>query len=47
MGLNLASIRTIVNNQLETPISYNSFKYFVQHDEDLAVPWRAQGREVN
>lgn len=42
MGLNLASIRKIVNTQLETPISYNSFKYFVQHDAQLVGLWDAQ-----
>lgn len=42
MGLNLASIRKIVNPQLEKPISYNSFKYFVQHDTQLVGLWQAQ-----
>ncbi len=35
MGLNLAAIRKIINSKLEKPISYNSYKYFVHHDEDL------------
>ncbi len=34
MDLNLASIMKIVNNQLERLISYNTLKYFVQHDEE-------------
>ena len=38
MGVNLAAIRKIINSKLEKPISYNSYKYFVQHDEGL---WRA------
>ena len=42
MGLNLAAIRKIINNQLEKPISYNSYKYFVQHDEQLQHAWLAQ-----
>jgi DNA invertase Pin-like site-specific DNA recombinase len=42
MGLNLAAIRKIINNQLENPISYNSYKYFVQHDEQLQQAWLAQ-----
>ena len=46
MGLNLASIRKIINRQLERPISYNSFKYFVQHDKVLFELWQAQ-REGN
>ena len=42
MGLNLASVVKIVNNQLEKPISYNSFKYFVEHDNELAKVWRGR-----
>jgi DNA invertase Pin-like site-specific DNA recombinase len=42
MGLNLAAVRKIINNQLENPISYNSYKYFVQHDEQLQQAWLAQ-----
>jgi len=45
MDLNLASIMKIVNNQLEKPISYNTLKYFVQHDEELLPLWRAQKGE--
>ena len=45
MKLPLASIRKIVNTQLETPISYNSFKYFVQHDPKLVVLWEAQKKK--
>jgi DNA invertase Pin-like site-specific DNA recombinase len=41
MGLNLAAIRKIINNQLENPISYNSYKYFVQHDQQLQQAWLA------
>ena len=42
MGLNLAAIRKIINNQMENPISYNSYKYSVQHDEQLQLAWSAQ-----
>ena len=35
LQLPLSSITKIVNNQLETPLSYNSFKYFIQHDDEL------------
>jgi len=45
MDLNLASIMKIVNNQLEKPISYNTLKYFVQHDEELLPLWKAQKGE--
>jgi len=42
MGLNLISVRKIINHQLEKPLSYNSFKYFVQHDEVLLPLWRVR-----
>lgn len=42
MDLNLASIMKIVNNQLERSISYNTLKYFVQHDEELLTLWKVQ-----
>ncbi len=42
MGLNLAAVRKIINNQLEKPIAYQSFKYFVDHDEELLTLWQAQ-----
>jgi hypothetical protein len=46
MGLNLASIRKVVNNQLENPITYNGFKYFVQNDQELLTLWREQKQET-
>lgn len=42
MGLNLASVMKIVNNQLEKHVSYNTLKYFVQNDEELLPLWRSQ-----
>ena len=42
MGITLSAIRKIVSNQMEKPISYNSFKYFVQHDEELCPLWRTR-----
>lgn len=42
MGLNLTSIRKIVNHQLEKPLSYNSFKYFVRHNAELLPIWRVR-----
>ena len=42
MGLNLAAIRKIINNQLENRISYNSYKYFIQHDQQLQLAWSTQ-----
>lgn len=42
MGLNLASIVRVINNQREKPISYNAFKYFVQNSEDLLKLWNSR-----
>jgi DNA invertase Pin-like site-specific DNA recombinase len=42
MGLNLAAIMKIINPQLEQPITYNSYRYFVQREEDLSQAWQAQ-----
>ena len=33
LKLPLSSIAKIINNQLEKPLTYNSFKYFVKHDK--------------
>lgn len=41
-GVDLANVRKLVNPELARPISYNSYKYFVQHDEALAEAWQAQ-----
>lgn len=41
-GVDLANVRKAVNPDLERPISYNSYKYFVQHDPELAAAWRSQ-----
>jgi hypothetical protein len=42
MSLNLTSVRKIINHQLEKPLSYNSFKYFVRHDADLLPIWQVR-----
>lgn len=41
-GVDLANVRRLVNPELARPISYNSYKYFVQHDAELAHAWQAQ-----
>ncbi len=41
-GVDLANVRKLVNPELERPISYNSYKYFVQHDDELNAAWLAQ-----
>ncbi|MCB0197645.1 MAG: recombinase family protein [Anaerolineae bacterium] len=47
MGLNLASIQTIINNQLEQPITYTSYRYFVRHDQDLWPLWKDQKEKAS
>jgi DNA invertase Pin-like site-specific DNA recombinase len=37
MELTLSAIRKIINKQLDKPLTYNSFKFFVNHDEVLAL----------
>lgn len=44
-GVNLASIRKALNPDLKKPISYNSYKYFVQHDPELNASWQAQRQQ--
>ena len=39
-GLDLASVRKLINSELERPISYNSYKYFVEHDPELSAAWQ-------
>ena len=42
MGLTLAAVRKITNRQLEKPLSYNSYKYFVQNEENLLRAWQTR-----
>ena len=42
LGLNLAAIRKIINHQLDQPASYNTYKYYVQHEEELRGIWDRQ-----
>jgi DNA invertase Pin-like site-specific DNA recombinase len=46
-GLPLASVRKIVNHQLERPLSYTSFRYFVQQDVDLCHLWNVSKEGVS
>jgi DNA invertase Pin-like site-specific DNA recombinase len=39
-GIDLASVRKLINPELEQPISYNSYKYFVEYDPELLAAWR-------
>lgn len=36
LELDLASIMKLINPLLSSPLSYNSFKYYVQHEKDLS-----------
>ncbi len=35
MELTISAIRKIINNQLDTPISYQAFKYHINHNDEL------------
>lgn len=37
LGLNLAAILKIINNQLAKPVTYQALKYHVTHDVELAA----------
>lgn len=39
-GIDLASVRKLVNPELEQPLSYNSYKYFVNQDSELLAAWQ-------
>ena len=41
-GIDLASVRKLINPELEQPISYTSYKYFVMNDPELKDAWRTQ-----
>ncbi len=40
LKLPLRRIRSIVNPQLERPISYPAYRYFVRQDPELLALWR-------
>lgn len=42
LQLPLRRIRTIINPQLDKPIAYNSYRYFVQQDAELLALWQRQ-----
>jgi DNA invertase Pin-like site-specific DNA recombinase len=41
-GISLSSVRKLINPLLEIAGTYNTFKYFVQHDEELMAAWKPQ-----
>lgn len=40
LGLSLRRIRSIINPQLERPISYPAYRYFVRQDPELLQSWQ-------
>ncbi len=42
VGLSIASIRKIVNRQMATPLSYNSYTYYIRNDDELLTIWRGK-----
>lgn len=36
LGVNVSDISKIINDQLASPLTYNAFKYFIKHDDELA-----------
>ena len=42
MGLNIAAVTKLINPRLEKPLTYNSYRYFVQHEKTLLKAWEAQ-----
>ena len=46
LGLSLRRIRSIINPQLERPISYPAYRYFVRQDPKLLKLWRDQRQQV-
>lgn len=37
LGLNLTSIRKLINPQLEKPVSYQTFKYFISNERSIST----------
>ena len=42
LNIPLRRIRSIINPQLERPISYPAYRYFVQQDPELLALWQHQ-----
>ena len=46
LGLSLRRIRTITNPQLDKPLSYPAYRYFVRQDPELFELWLSSGHRV-
>jgi hypothetical protein len=42
LGISLSRIRKITNPQLEKPLSYPSYRYFVRQDSELLSLWEQE-----
>jgi DNA invertase Pin-like site-specific DNA recombinase len=42
LKISLRRICSLINPQLEKPIAYNSYQYFVRQDTELLTLWKAQ-----
>ena len=45
LGLDLAAIRKLINPQLERPLSYQAYRYYVQRDGD-PKHWLLSGHTI-
>lgn len=45
LNLSISSIKKIIDNQLKSPITYNSFKYFIKHDDLLLKAYQKANTE--
>ncbi len=41
-GLNIAAVMKLINPQLEQPVTYNTYRYYVQTEDDLRRAWQAK-----
>lgn len=42
LGLNVTAIRKLINPHLERTLTYNSYKYFIQQDDELRKAWQSR-----
>ncbi len=41
-GLNVASVMKLINPHLTQPVTYNTYRYYVQNEDDLRKAWQAK-----
>jgi len=47
LGLPMGSISKIINNQLDSSLSYNSYKYYINNDKDLSYFLKQKNAKAN